>query len=305
MTGAAAQVLLAGSINLDFIVGVDRLPVPGETVNGSRLVRQGGGKSANQAVAACRVGAEATLLGAVGDDDLGRAALASLSDEGVDTSCCGVIAGEHTGVALIVVDAAGENQIAVAPGANDLVDATMIRQATSGLVARADSVVVVSLEFADDAIHALLDWALRLGLRIVLDPAPARPLTDEMLDAGAILTPNATEAAMLTGSADPADAARRLSHRSGAPVVVTLGSQGALMCANGELTAFAASTVGSVDSTGAGDALNGILAAELARGVELEPALRWAMAGAALSTMQPGARAGMPDRIAIERFLEI
>ncbi len=127
MTDTSANVVVAGSINVDLIVGVSRLPGPGETVHGNRFVQQNGGKSANQAVAAARVGAAVTMLGAVGDDDLGRSALAGLEEAGVDVRACRVVEGEHTGLALIVVDSAGENTIAVAPGANYRLDAAMIQ----------------------------------------------------------------------------------------------------------------------------------------------------------------------------------
>ncbi|MFV2062424.1 MAG: ribokinase [Chloroflexota bacterium] len=302
MADLEGTVIVAGSINVDLIVGVDRLPVPGETVNGHRFVQQGGGKSANQAVAASRVGADVTLIGAVGGDDLGTAALVALADEGVRTDACRTIEGDHTGLALIIVDDAGENQIAVAPGANARVDAAMVRETLAALKPSASTVVLVSLEFGDDAVEAILEWAVRWHLRAIVNPAPARPLSDAILAARPILTPNATEAAMLSGSDDVEAAGRILSERSGAAVIVSLGAAGALLWSDDSVSHLPAFSVEPVDTTGAGDALNGILAAGLARGVPLGAALRWAVAGAALSTMQVGARAGLPTQAAVERF---
>ncbi len=140
-------------------------------------------------------------------------------------------------------------------------------------------------------------------MRIILNPAPARPIADELLELGPILTPNATEAEMLSGKSQPADSARALSARTGAPVIVTLGAEGALLFDGEALEHLPAMVVEQVDTTGAGDALNGILAAELARGAALREALRWAMVGAALKTTKAGAQAGLPSREAIAQHL--
>jgi ribokinase len=299
MTKARGTVIVVGSINVDLIVGVHHLPGAGETVLGDRFVQQNGGKSANQAVAASRAGASVVMLGAVGDDDLGRSALEGLSAEGVDVSLCPRLSGEHTGLALIIVDAAGENQIAVAQGANARLDGAMIRGQTERLAPPPGAVCLLGFEVGDDAVLTAARWAARLGGRIILNPAPARPIPAEVLAMGPILTPNETEAAMLAGVADPEAAAGILSRRTGAPVVVSLGADGALLSGPAGVVHLPATRVTPVDTTGAGDALNGILAAELARGARLEDALRWAMVGAALKTTQPGAQAGLPRRAVI------
>ena len=299
MTEINAPVIVVGSINVDLIVGVGSLPAPGETVLGRRFFQQNGGKSANQAVAAARVGASVTMLGAVGDDDLGRSALAGLSAAGVDVERCRAIAGTHTGLALIVVDDAGENQIAVASGANALLDGAMIESATSSLAVAPGSVCLIGFEIGDEAVVTAAHWAARQGLRLVVNPAPARRLAEELLELGPLLTPNETEAAMLSGEAGPEDAARVLSARTGAPVIVTLGGAGALLLEGDDAIHLPALAVEPVDTTGAGDALNGILAAELARGAELREALRWALVGASLKTLAAGAQAGLPSREAI------
>jgi len=303
MTAADGMVIVAGSINVDLIVGVSRLPTAGETVLGDRFVQQNGGKSANQAVAASRVGASVVMLGAVGGDDLGRSALEGLASEGVDVSTCRRLADEHTGLALIVVDAAGENQIAVAQGANMRLDAAMIRGQTAELRPPPGGVCLLGFEVPDEAVLAAACWAVGRGLRLIVNPAPARPLLDELLTLAPILTPNESEAELLTGSADPEAAAGILSAWTGAPVIVSLGAEGAMLSSGGQATRLPATKVTPVDTTGAGDALNGILAAELARGAPLEAALRWAMVGAALKTTRAGAQTGLPSRAAIAAHL--
>jgi ribokinase len=293
-------VVVVGSINVDFIVRAPSLPGPGQTVTGGTFQRSGGGKGANQAVAAARVGATARLIAAVGDDDLGRDALAELAADGVDVTGCMRLPGAHTGVAVIVVDPRGENQIAVASGANDRLTAADVEGALDGLEARPGDVLLAGFEVPDEAVLAALTWAVRRGMGVVVNPAPARPLLDAMVALGPILTPNAREAAEISGDADVERAAIALLGRTGAPVVVTLGERGALVAdgqaAEAVVTRYPALPVSAVDSTGAGDALNGILAAELARGTELAIALRRAAAGAALSTRAVGARAGLPSR---------
>jgi len=296
MTSAPGWVIVAGYVNADLIVQVEHLPRAGETVHGHDLVQQGGGKGANQSVAASRMGGRVALIGAVGGDEFGRTVLAALSADGIHLEACQTFPGEHTGLALIVVDEAGENQIAVAPGANARLDAALMDTALARLDPPPGSVCLATLELGDDAVLTVLRWADQQGLRLVLNPAPARPLLDEIMAAGPILTPNETEAAMLSQSDDPEVAAGVLAARTGSPVIVSLGAQGALLWAQGRAIRLPAMPVAAVDTTGAGDALNGILAAELAAGRPLEEALRVAMVGAALSTTRAGAQAGLPRR---------
>ena len=284
-----SDLLVVGSVNADLVVRLSRLPAPGETVSGGTFERHPGGKSANQAVAAARLGAQVAFVGAVGDDDLGADAVAALEHEGIDCSGVARLDDAPTGVALIVVDEAGENQIAVASGAN-------ARLADPALPPGA-RIVLLGLEVPDEAI---LGAARAAGdARIVLNPAPARPLPDELLDRGPILTPNEAEACTLAGERDAKAAARTLEQRTGAPVVVTLGARGALV--SGEV--IAPPPVQVVDTTGAGDAFTGALAAELARGADIRAAVRFATAAAALSTRAAGAREGMPGRAAVEHAL--
>jgi ribokinase len=284
------DVMVVGSVNVDLVVTGERLPAPGETVTGGRFSRHGGGKGANQAVAAARLGAAVGMAAAVGDDDLGREALAALEAEGIDLSAVARLDGVPTGVALIVVDRGGENQIAVASGANS----ELGEDVEEAVRAAAPKVVLLGHEVPE---AAALAGARAAPGTIVLNPAPARAIADELLAFNPILTPNATEACELAGESDPEAAARALAERTGAPVLVTVGARGALLVDGGEVNLLPAPSVEVADTTGAGDALNGALAAELARGATLADAARFAVAAASLSTRRAGAREGMPTRV--------
>ena len=286
------RVVVVGSVNADLVVAVPALPGPGETVAGGRFARWGGGKGANQAVAAARLGAAVAFVGAVGTDAFGDEALRELAGEGVDVDAVARV-DAATGVALIVVDRAGENQIAVASGANAELSGELVRAASFD-----DAIVLLGHEVPDEAVVA----GAQAGGRVILNPAPAREIDERVLAARPILTPNASEAAQLTGEREPEAAARALNTRSGAQVLITLGADGALLL-DGDAERFPAPRVVAVDTTGAGDTVNGALAAELAAGRELRDDVRFALAAAALSTTAEGARAGMPRREEVERWL--
>ena len=286
---SAAHVIVVGSVNADLVVRAERLPAPGETVTGGRFSRHGGGKGANQAVAAARLGARVTMVGAVGTDDLGDEALALLEREGIDIAAVARL-DAPTGVALIAVDAAGENQIAVASGANAELDAAAVERAVRDA---GPGAVLLSQEVPEAAVLA--------GSRaaqgpVVLNPAPVRRLPDELAALGPILTPNAGEARELTGEREPEAAARALAARTGAAVLVTLGARGVLVLDGGDAELLPAPRMDAVDTTGAGDAFNGALATALAEGRALREAAAFAVAAAALSTRAAGAREGMPRR---------
>jgi ribokinase len=289
------QVVVVGSVNMDITVHADRLPARGETVTGGTALRGGGGKGANAAVAAARAGAEVRLVAAVGDDEPGTAALQALWAEGVDVGAVATLPGRATGTALIVVDAAGDNQIAVASGANhalaaDHVTAVLLDGSGAAPPERLrDTCVLVSFELLDAPVLAAAQAAALAGAALVVNPAPARELPCRLADCRPVLTPNEHEAAALSGEEDPERAARALAARTGAPVVVTLGARGALV-ADGEVTLHPAPAVAAVDATGAGDVFNGVLAAELAGGTGLRPAVDAAVAAAAASVLRPGAR---------------
>jgi ribokinase len=305
-SGPTPEVVVVGAINVDMVVATERLPGPGETVVGPGLERYGGGKGANAAVAAARAGAAVRLVGAVGADDLGRQALAELSGEGVRVEHVAVLDDVPTGVALIVVDATGENQIAVAAGANGRLDADRVRAALGAALPGAGC-VLVSTEVPGPVVAAAVVAATEAGVRCVLNPAPVLPAVVELLERGPLLTPNAGElAALATAAAVPGAAAvpelaAALGRRTGSPVLVTLGAQGALLVDGGRAHRLPAVPTTVRDTTGAGDTFNGVLAARLAAGDDLLAAATTANAAAARSVSRVGARAGMPTAAELDR----
>jgi ribokinase len=296
-----------GSLNADLTMALPRLPRPGETVLGGSLVAGAGGKGANQAVAAGRLGAEVRMVGCVGDDAAGRDLLRRLDDERIGVEGVAVLPGEATGTAVILVDREGRNAIGVSSGANGRLTADMVR-AREADIAWAE-VLVCQLETPLPAVRWALEAARRRGVATVLNPAPAQPLDDGTLALADYLTPNETEAGDLAGLAvaDPESArvaAGLLLARGARRVVVTLGAQGALACDGEQALHFPAFPVDVVDTTGAGDAFNGALAVGLAAGGLLEQAIPLAGAAAALTCTVRGAQAALPDRASVERFLQ-
>ncbi len=293
--------LVVGSINHDLVVAVERLPGPGETVLGGELAEHDGGKGANAAAAAGRLGAQVWMTGATGGDARGERARDALAAAGVHIGTVEILEDAPTGVAVVAVDAAGENQILVAPGANAAVTAELVERALDEVPADA---VLVSCEIPDAAVAAAVRGAQARGLPCVLNPAPARPSLLELAGLAPVLTPNRAEATRLAGGADgPEAAGAALAGRTGAPVVVTLGAEGALLVApDGTVRHFPARVADVVDTTGAGDAFNGALAWRLALGEALEDAVRYAVAAAGLAVGTPGARAPL-TAAAVERAL--
>jgi ribokinase len=298
------RVLVVGSANVDFTVAVPRLPQPGETVTDGTLLVNHGGKGANQAVAARRLGGEVRLIGCVGDDASGREVRAALGAEGVGTAGLMATAGAATGTALIIVDAAGRNQIAVAPGANRALTVEHVR-------ARAEDfawaeIVIVSCEVPLVTVRAALALARQRGVATILNPAPVPDAGLDCLELVEYLTPNAGEAARLSGirgedDATVARAAEALRARGARRVVVTLGERGVLACGEEGRASVPALAVSAVDTTAAGDAFNGALAVALTEGRELPAALRFANAAAALACTRRGAQASLPTRAEVDR----
>ncbi|MGH2716509.1 MAG: PfkB family carbohydrate kinase [Thermoleophilaceae bacterium] len=300
MSGAP-QLLVVGSLNADIVLNVGSLPGPGETVTGGSFRLTSGGKGANQAVAAARAGAAVALVGAVGDDDFRARLIDDLVAEGVDTAGVTTLPGVATGVAAIVVDDRGENQIAVASGANHELGAGHVERAFEALDLSRARCAVFSLEVEDEALVAGAALAAGRGMTVVVNPAPARPLPSALADLDPILTPNQGEAAELTGHDDPAVAAEALARGSAcAGALVTAGARGVFVAAGGRVTRIRPPSVQVRDTTGAGDAFTGVLAAGLARGWALERAARQATVAAALSVSRSGARDGMPSASEIE-----
>ncbi len=289
------MIAVVGSVNLDVVVGVDRHPAPGETVMGGDRVDLPGGKGANQAVAAARLGREVAIVGRVGDDAAGVRLRAGLQEEGVDVRHLRTDDGVPSGVALIAVAPDGENTIIVSPGANGRVDASDVRDAAALLEAAA--VTLVQLEIPAAAVEAAVRAA---GGTVVLNPAPARPVDPSVLARVDVLVPNRGELEALGGRGDAEAAARSL--RGPGAIVVTLGAEGVLVVQGERVERVRAPEVEVVDTTGAGDAFCGALADALAGGAELVEAARWGVAVAAASVTRAGAQGGMPTRAQVRQL---
>ncbi len=299
----SGRVLVLGSINLDIVVAAARLPAAGETVLGGELERHPGGKGANQAVAAARVGARVHMIGAVGDDAEGRIGLEALRAEGIELGRVLTKPGA-SGVAIIAVDPTGQNQIVVAPGTNGRLSASDVQAAVTALSPKPADVLLASLEVPMEAVARGVEMAAAAGAAVVVNPAPAAPLPAPILRAGPILTPNRVELVELAGTDDLADAARRLLSDGARAVLVTMGELGCMLVdASGQTSIHGRRVADVRDTTGAGDTFSGVLAAWLCAGARLPDAARAANAAAALSVRAAGAREGMPQRCDVEAFL--
>jgi ribokinase len=287
-------IVVVGSVNVDLIVRVPRLPLPGETVIGGRYEEAPGGKGANAAAAAARLGARTSFVGLVGEDELGARARRDLEASGVDVSHLGTV-GEPTGVAAIVVDQAGGNLIAVASGANAKLGGDHVQPALDRIEADR-AVVLTNLEISDAAVAATAAAAARRAWQLVLNPAPARPLAPEVVAACEVIVPNETEAADLGG----VDALFEAGARA---VVVTRGAEGCDLHRPGQpLHQQPAFEVDVADTTGAGDAFSAAMCVALAEGRGLEGAVQWGAAAGALASRRVGARSGLPTRDELERL---
>lgn len=291
-----SKVVVVGSINMDLVAVAARFPAPGETISGERFVTVPGGKGANQAVAASRLGAEVSMVGKVGRDGFGDQLLAVLQQEGVDTRHVGRVEGA-SGVALITVSG-GENSIVVVPGANHALLPEDIAAAEE-VLASAD-VILTQLEIPLATVQAVLAVAARHGVPVILNPAPAQPLPADLLAQCALITPNEHELATVLGR--PGEGMHTLLPLLPGKVVMTHGKHGAWHArADGSLYHQPGFAVQAVDSTGAGDTFNGALAAFLPQGLEI--AMRHAAAAGALAVTRLGAQAGMPHRSELQAFM--
>jgi ribokinase len=296
----AHRVCVVGSLNVDLVVVADRLPAPGETVLGGRFAVHDGGKGANQAVAAARAEASVSMIGAIGRDGHGARVVEALRSEGVDVSGVREVEAEPTGVAIIAVGPRGENQIVVAPGAN----AALELDAADLDRIRSSDVLVTNHEVAPPVVLVALRTAHEAGVIAILNPAPARALPSDVLHLGPILTPNEHELVVAIGNDETGSALDELAARTAGPIIVTQGPAGALLVDGDRRDRFPGHRVAEVvDTTGAGDTFNGVLAAWLAAGAPLDEAIRAANAAAGLSVTAAGARTGMPGRDAIEAAL--
>jgi len=292
VTPTEAAIAVVGSLNLDLVVRVPRLPGPGETVSGDDVFRNPGGKGANQAVAAARLGRRVAMVGCVGDDEAGRELLASLEADGVDRSRVRVVDGAPTGTAFITVGDDGENQIVVSPGANARLTPDDVAAAGTALAAAA--VTLLQLEVALETVAAAARTA---GGKVVLNPAPVRALPSALLGEVDVLVPNRVELAQLAAGRAPAtveEAAELAGRLPARAVVVTLGADGALVVEPGRARHVPAVPVRPVDTTAAGDAFCGRLADALAAGAALEDAARRAVRVAAAACLRRGAQGPSP-----------
>jgi ribokinase len=294
-----AEIVVVGSLNLDVSVPVPRHPRPGETVLGGDAARTPGGKGANQAVAAARLGGTVAMVGGVGDDGVGAGLCAALESDGVERSAVRVLTDVPTGTALIAVDPEGENTIVVSPGANARIDAGGVEAAAD--VLRRAAVCLLQLEVPLEAVIRASELA---GGTVVLNPAPARALPAALLERVDVLVPNRSELAILAerDEARELDDVAALARSIDGPgaVVVTLGADGALVVSEGSAVHVSAVKVSPVDTTGAGDCFCGALADALARGEGLEAAVRWSVRAAAVSTTRRGAQDSLPMRAEVE-----
>jgi ribokinase len=300
------SVLVFGSINMDLVVYTPRFLKPGETLSGTSFFTAPGGKGANQAVAASRLGVPTSMIGRVGGDVFGSALLENLQKDRVDTSGILVESGQSSGIAVITVDAAAENTIIIVAGANGDFDQSDIARLTSML--NPESILMLQLEIPLNFVVTAAQEAKKSKALVILDPAPARSLPIELYPLIDVITPNENEVAGLVGfvvndEATAQSAARILLQRGVKRVIIKLGGKGAFY-ADAECEEFIpAYKVNAIDTVAAGDAFNGALAAGLSEGLPLRDALQWGMAAGALSTTKRGAQPSLPNRSELESLL--
>ncbi len=297
-----APLLVVGSLNQDLVVAVPRFPEPGETLTATALAHYCGGKGANQAFAAARLGGDVAMLGRVGDDAFGRAQIENLRSQGVATDSILPTPDHPTGTALIEVARSGENRIVVVPGANGALTPDDLQESKS--LFESASFVLLQLEVPSPTVEAALQLSHELGVRVILDPAPAISLPDSWYERIDTLTPNLSELNTLTDQSldehspliSITAAARPLCKRGTRCVIAKLGARGAVKVTLNEANSLPAPMVDVVDTTAAGDCFNAAFAVERARGQSDDDAMAYALQAASLSVTSPGAQASMPTR---------
>jgi ribokinase len=297
-----AGVFVVGSINQDFVLKVERRPEPGETVTGAELTLFPGGKGANQAVTAARLGADVAMLGRVGGDAFGAGLVGNLRDNGVDTSLVETVTGAPTGSAFITVTPDGENAIVVSPGTNRHFGPGEVEAAAGDL--RRAQVLVAQLEVETNAVETAARIVSGNGGRFLLNLAPPREVPEALLLLCDPLVVNEHEAAFLLGEVvqDPEEKASKLLDLGPASAVVTLGDAGAILATGDCTRRFPAPEVEAVDTTGAGDAFVGALAARLAQGAHLEEAVPYAVLAGAVAVTREGAQGSLPTPEDVEKI---
>jgi len=301
------NIVVVGSLNMDLVVRMPQIPRPGETLLGGVFKTFPGGKGANQAVAAARLGALVKMVGCVGGDAFGQEMRATLAREGIDTTHVSTLPDEATGVALIQVDAQGQNSIAVASGANFCLTGAAVEKALQGI--DKFEALVMPLETPLETIYAGAKSASRRGAKVLLNPAPAQVLEKDLLKLVDVLVPNEHELGLMTGmaiesAADIRQAAPRLLELGPRNLIVTMGGQGALLLGEAsEETFVPAYSVEPVDTTAAGDCFIGALAVGLCEGQTLRSAAEFASAAAAISVTRAGAQPSLPRREEVMQFM--
>jgi ribokinase len=302
------HITVMGSSNTDMIIRVPRIPAPGETILGGEFFTAAGGKGANQAVGAARAGGRVKFIARVGSDMFGERAIAAMKHDGVDVRNVLRDKRAASGAALIFVAEHGENSIAVAGGANAKLSAADVKRAAAAIVGGAS--LVMQLETPLTSVHLAARLAVKAGVPVILNPAPAQPLPDTLLRLISVLTPNETEAQLLTGikvktTAAAAKACAALRARGVGTVILTMGSRGVFVSDAAGARLVPGFKVKAVDTTAAGDIFNGALSVALAEGKALDGAIRFANAAAAISVTRLGAQPSAPHRAEIDRFMRV
>ena len=292
-----APIIVIGSVNTDMVATAPTLPAAGETVMGTDFFVSAGGKGGNQAVAAARLGANVSMVGNLGTDALGDQAIERLKKENIDCQQVTRDSEQASGVALINVDQTGENQIVVVPGANATLSAELVEKAFSNIAE--GSIILLQLEIPLASVARAIELGTEKNCRIILDPAPAQALSPSLLENVFLLTPNETEAEILsgikvTGENSAKEAASALLQLGVDNLAITLGSSGVLLASKNEHRLIPAIEVEAIDTTAAGDCFNGSLAAELAKGNELPQSIEFACRAASISVTRAGAQDAMP-----------
>jgi ribokinase len=299
------NIAVVGSSNSDLIIKAERIPKPGETIMGGKFYQAAGGKGANQAVAAARAGGNVNFIACIGNDVFGEEALKGFKKDNINTDHVFVDKDEASGTALILIDKNGENSIAVASGANLSLDEEKLLIAKEAIYN--SSVLLMQLETPIETIESAASIASANGVQVILNPAPAHPLSDELLKNLTIITPNETEAEMLTGvpvnNLEGAQKAADFLLQKGVEIIIiTLGIKGAFFATNNESQLVKGFTVEAQDTTAAGDTFNGTLAVAISEGKSLVEAIKFANAAAAISVTKIGAQPSAPMRDEIDKL---
>ncbi len=303
-----ARILVIGSLNMDLVVRVPRIPKPGETIIGTDALQKiPGGKGANQAYCSARLGAEVTMIGRVGDDAFGEQLVTNLKKINVNTHNIICNAEASTGIAMIIVDKSGQNSIVVSQGANKCIVPSDISHVEKEF--QSANLILLQLEIPLPAVIEAAQLAKKYGVKVILNPAPAQKLSDELLSLTDILVLNETEAAILSEcNVDTDNGAKQAAaklHQCGVKnIIMTRGSRGALLMTENKIVDFPAFPIQAVDTTGAGDAFVGSLAVAIAEGKSITESIRFGNAAGALASTKHGAQPSMPGRDDLDKLLQ-